>query len=64
MAFPLWLLYEITVMVAWYWEQPDRAKAQRRLLIVFLGIIALGVAIWLGYRYGLPWAYNHWHRQN
>jgi len=64
MAFPLWLLYEITVMVAWYWEQPDRAKAQRRLLLVFLGIIALGVAIWLGYKYGWPWAYNHWHRNN
>ncbi|HEX4264441.1 MAG TPA: twin-arginine translocase subunit TatC [Verrucomicrobiae bacterium] len=61
MAFPLWLLYEITVIVAWYWEQPDRAKAQRRLLAFVLGIIALAVLIWLGYKYGLPWAQQHWH---
>ncbi|HWD94500.1 MAG TPA: twin-arginine translocase subunit TatC [Verrucomicrobiae bacterium] len=61
MAFPLWLLYEITVLVAWYWEQEDRAKAQRRLLAFICGIIVLAVLIWLGYRYGLPWAQQRWH---
>jgi sec-independent protein translocase protein TatC len=60
MAIPLWGLYEITVMVAWYWEQPDRAKARRRLILVLLGLIALGVAVWLGYQQGLPWAQQHW----
>jgi sec-independent protein translocase protein TatC len=60
MAFPLWLLYEITVLVAWYWEQPDRAKARRRLIAILLGIIALGVLCWLGYKYGWPWAHQHW----
>jgi sec-independent protein translocase protein TatC len=61
MAFPLWLLYEITVLVAWYWEQEDRAKAQRRLLACVGGIIVLAVLIWLGYKYGLPWAQQRWH---
>lgn len=60
MAFPLWLLYEITVLVAWYWEQPDRAKARRRLIAVLLGIIALGVLAWLGYKHGWPWVQQHW----
>ena len=34
MAGPLYLLYEITVWIAWYWEQPDRAKARRALLLL------------------------------
>jgi len=62
MAFPLWVLFEITVMIAWYWEQPDRAKARRRLFAVLLGIIVLGVALWLGYKNGLPWVLQHWRR--
>jgi len=62
MAIPLWGLYEITVMIAWYWEQPDRAKAGRRLIAVLLGLIALVVALWLGYKHGLPWALEHWRR--
>lgn len=60
MAFPLWLLYEITVMVAWYWEQPDRAKAQRRLIAVLLGIIAVGILSWLAYKYGWPRLHAGW----
>jgi sec-independent protein translocase protein TatC len=62
MFVPLQLLYEVSVWVAWYWEQPDRAKARRRLIAVVLGIIALGVAIWLGYKYGVPWAKLNWRR--
>jgi sec-independent protein translocase protein TatC len=59
MAFPLWLLFEITVLVAWYWDQPDRAKAQRRLLSVAAGIIALVVLSWLAWKYGWPWLHQH-----
>lgn len=54
MAIPLWLLYEITVLVAWYWDQPDRAKARRRLIAVLIGIIALAVLAWFAYQYGWP----------
>ena len=51
MAGPLYLLYEITVWVAWYWEQPDRAKARRTML---LGILALAGVVWLAYQYVWP----------
>lgn len=52
MAFPLLGLYEFSVWVAWYWEQPDRAKARRQLwLVIFLALLALavifGVAVYL-----------------
>lgn len=58
MAIPLWLLYELTVLIAWYWDQPDRARARRRLIAVLVGIIALGVLGWLAYRYGWPRLYG------
>jgi sec-independent protein translocase protein TatC len=51
MAVPLYLLYELTVWIAWYWEQPDRAKARRTLLI---GLIVLAGLLWLGYEFVLP----------
>jgi sec-independent protein translocase protein TatC len=55
MAIPLQFLYEVSVLVAWYWSEPDRAKAQRRLaLILLLGVLAIGL-IWAGYQYGVPW---------
>jgi sec-independent protein translocase protein TatC len=60
MFVPLQGLYEISVWIAWYWEQPDRAKARRRLIAAMIGIIALGVLIWLGYHYGWPWLKLHW----
>ena len=41
MAGPLYMLYEITVWIAWYWEQPDRAKARRALLFVALAVLLL-----------------------
>jgi sec-independent protein translocase protein TatC len=63
MFVPLQFLYEITVWVAWYWDQPDRAKARRRLILVLLGIIAFGVLVWLGYKYGWPWVGQHWLRR-
>jgi sec-independent protein translocase protein TatC len=42
MAVPLYLLYEITVWIAWYWEQPDRARARWTLLLAVLLLAALG----------------------
>jgi sec-independent protein translocase protein TatC len=52
MFIPLQCLYEITVWIAWYWEQPDRAKARRTLLIA---VLALGGVLWLAYKYLVPW---------
>jgi sec-independent protein translocase protein TatC len=51
MAVPLYLLYEITVWIAWYWDQPDRAKARRTL---FLGMLAVAGLMWLAYEFVLP----------
>jgi sec-independent protein translocase protein TatC len=56
MFVPLQLLYEITVWIAWYWDQPDRAKARRILCLAFVGIILSGILIW---RYGWPWLCQH-----
>lgn len=61
MAIPLYLLYEATVWVAWYWDQPDRAKARRALwlgiLIVILGLILLLA----GWEYGWAWFRTRFH---
>lgn len=54
MAGPLLVLYETTVWIAWYWEQPDRAKARRRLVLVVIAIIVAGALVWAGIHYGLP----------
>lgn len=56
MAVPLYLLYEITVWVAWYWEQPDRAKARRTLLLIFVVLLATVGLGWYAWQYHrLPW---------
>ena len=60
MFVPLQGLYEISIWIAWYWEQPDRAKARRRLALAFALIVLLGFLIWLGYRYGWPWLRAYW----
>ena len=55
MFFPLQFLYEITIWIAWYWEQPDRALARRRavgaIIAIILGLVLLG----FGIKYGWPW---------
>ena len=51
MAGPLYMLYEITVWIAWYWEQPDRAKARRWLLLGVLILLLIGRLLWVGYQY-------------
>jgi sec-independent protein translocase protein TatC len=51
MFVPLQAMYEISVWIAWYWDQPDRAKARRILL---LGGLALAGVLWLAYLYAWP----------
>ena len=55
MFFPLQLLYEISIWIAWYWEQPDRAFARRRAAGVVMAIVLGIVLLWLGIKYGWPW---------
>ena len=61
MAGPLYLLYEVTVWIAWYWDQPDRAKARKALVLVVILVLLLAGLAWAGWQYGLPWALQHWH---
>jgi sec-independent protein translocase protein TatC len=59
MAGPLYLLYEITVWIAWYWDQPDRAKARRWLLLMLLLLLLLAALAWAGWESGGPWLRLH-----
>jgi sec-independent protein translocase protein TatC len=61
MFFPLQALYEGSVWVAWYWDQPDRAKARRQVLAALLLVVLAAVLIWEGYVYGWPLVRQHWH---
>lgn len=61
MFVPLQLLYEISIWIAWYWDQPDRAKARRRLALALAVIVLLGVMGWLGYQYGWTLLRGYWH---
>jgi Sec-independent protein secretion pathway component TatC len=56
MAIPLQLLYEISVAIAWWWEQEDRARARRRVLWVALSVVLAVLAAWLA------WSLWHDHR--
>ncbi len=56
MAVPLYLLYEGTVWIAWYWDQPDRGKARRTLLLGALTIALIVFGVWAAWKYGWPWA--------
>lgn len=59
MAVPLYGLYEISVWIAWYWDQEDRSKARRRLILVLVLIVAVIVALVGGYKYGLAKVKQH-----
>ena len=61
MFVPLQLLYEITVWIAWYWDQPDRARARRALLVVFAIMLFIAGLLWAGYQYGWPLIRQHIH---
>lgn len=58
MAVMLQVLYEISVWIAWYWDQEDRKKAQRQLII---GLVATVAIVWAAWKYGWPWLHQHWH---
>jgi sec-independent protein translocase protein TatC len=60
MAGPLYMLYEITVWIAWYWDQPDRAKARRALLLMALLVVLLAALAWAGWHYEWPLLRQHW----
>ena len=61
MFVPLQLLYEITVWIAWYWDQPDRRAARRALLLALLLILLAVRLAWLGWQCMLPLAQRHFH---
>lgn len=55
MFVPLQVLYEITIWIAWYWEQPDRRLARRRLAMAIVGFLLLIGLCYCAYRFGWPW---------
>ena len=61
MFVPLQGLYELTVWIAWYWDQPDKGKARRKLLLVLLAALLIAVAAWEGFKYGWPVLRQLWH---
>ncbi len=54
MFVPLQGLYELTIWIAWYWEQPDRKLARRRLILFSIGTVILGVLAWEFYIHWWP----------
>jgi sec-independent protein translocase protein TatC len=61
MFVPLQFLYEITVWIAWYWDQPDRARARRVLLLALLIVLLAACLMWIVWKYGWPWLHQHSH---
>ena len=61
MFVPLQCLYEVTVWIAWYWDQPDRAKARRRLWFVLGVLLLIAGLAWAGWKYGWPLVRQHFH---
>lgn len=61
MFVPLQLLYELSVWIAWYWDQPDRALARRKLLTVLVLVLLAAGLLAAGYIYGWPLVRRHWH---
>jgi sec-independent protein translocase protein TatC len=60
MFVPLQLLYEFTVWVAWYWDQPDRARARRVLLLALIIVLLVARLLWIAWKYGWPWLHQQW----
>jgi sec-independent protein translocase protein TatC len=61
MFVPLQGLYEISVWIAWYWDQADRRKARRALLLALVIALLLVYLAWLGWKYGWPLLRQHLH---
>jgi sec-independent protein translocase protein TatC len=60
LAIPLQMLYEISVAIAWYWSEPDRAKARGRLALIIVGVILALVGLWAAFHYGWPIIREKW----
>lgn len=61
MFVPLQGLYEISVAIAWYWDQSDRARARRKLWFALLLVLLAAGLVWAGYVYGWPLLRQRWH---
>ena len=61
MFVPLQFLYELSVAIAWYWDQEDRAKARRTLVLALVILLAVAGLLIAGFMYGWPWIRQHWH---
>jgi sec-independent protein translocase protein TatC len=61
MFVPLQSLYELTVWIAWYWDQPDKGRARWKLLFALLVVLLVAGAVWAGWEYGWPWLRQQWH---
>jgi Sec-independent protein secretion pathway component TatC len=61
MFVPLQGLYELTVWIAWYWDQPDRARARRKVLLALIIVLLAARLAWLGWQYVLPAVQQHFH---
>ncbi|HEX7653957.1 MAG TPA: twin-arginine translocase subunit TatC [Verrucomicrobiae bacterium] len=54
MAVVLQILYEISVIIAWYWDQPDRNRARRILLMWLLLALLAGAGLWAAWNHAWP----------
>ena len=61
MFVPLQFLYELTVWISWYWDQPDRARARRLLLLWLVLLLLIARLAWIGWNYGWPLLRRHLH---
>ena len=61
MFIPLQTLFELSVWIAWYWDQPDRAKARRKVLLVLCLMLLAAGLVWAGCFYGWPLIRPHLH---
>jgi sec-independent protein translocase protein TatC len=59
MFVPLQGLYEITVWIAWYWDQPDRARARRALMVALVVLVLAAWLLWAAYKYFWPLVVQH-----
>jgi sec-independent protein translocase protein TatC len=60
MFVPLQALYELTVWIAWYWDQSDKGRARWKLFVALLVLLLIAGAAWAGWAYGWPWLRQQW----
>jgi sec-independent protein translocase protein TatC len=59
MFIPLQFLYELTVWIAWYWDQPDRSRARRKLWLLLAVLLLVCALIWVAWKYAGPLVRQH-----